>query len=113
MIPQNVASQQGVGVISADAANTYVQTCDTAADLRAFVGLPGMQVDLQGVSTPNDGQGGAFLWSAAATGDKPSCTFIIANSTIKIAFLADKPSLGLIVQPSNGRPYLSSLSRSS
>ncbi len=78
MIPQLTASQQGLGVISADLANTWVQTCATAAQLRTFSGLPGMQVDLQGISNPNDGQGGAFLWNASATGDNNS-TIIIPN----------------------------------
>lgn len=78
MIPANAAFQQGQGAVSADNLNTFTQTCATAAQLRAFVGLPGMQVDLQGLFAPNDGQGGAFLWNASVTGDNGS-TVIIPN----------------------------------
>lgn len=58
---------QGQGAVSADNLNTFEQTCDNIAQLRTFIGLPGIQVFIRGTSTVNDGGGGPFFWSATST----------------------------------------------
>lgn len=58
---------QGQGEIDADGANTFEQTCDTFAQLRAFVGTPGLQVSCRGGATVGDALGGEFYWNPSAT----------------------------------------------
>ena len=58
----NVAIQ-GVGSISADNYNTYEQTCDTAAQLQAFIGTQGIQVYIRGLAAIGDGGQGVFYWN--------------------------------------------------
>lgn len=58
---------QGQGAVSADNLNTFEQTCDSIAQLRTFIGLPGIQVFVRGTATVNDGGGGPFFWSATST----------------------------------------------
>lgn len=59
---------QGVTTPSADNLNSMMQTCDTFADLRGLVGVPGMMVVSRGAFSIGDGLGGSFYWSAAGTG---------------------------------------------
>lgn len=54
--------QPGVGAVSADGLNTFEQTCDTLADLRAFSGVSGLQVAVRGASSAGDGGGGVYYW---------------------------------------------------
>jgi hypothetical protein len=61
-LPFNSVSTNGVGVVPDAQLNSYVQTCQTAAQLRGFVGITGMAVDLQGITSPGDGFGGLFYW---------------------------------------------------
>jgi len=67
--PQLTAYRQGQGVVSGDQLNTFESTCDTFADLRAFIGVPGLQVWARGGGAVNDGQGGPFYWNANGTAD--------------------------------------------
>lgn len=62
-VPTNVVSSNGVGVVPDALLNTYVQTAQTAAQLRGFVGISGMAVLLQGIASPGDGLAGAFYWN--------------------------------------------------
>lgn len=55
--------------VSGDNFNTFEQTCDNMAQLRAFVGTSGLQIYVRGTTTPADGGQGAFYWNA--TGTKP------------------------------------------
>lgn len=66
--PQLAVQQSGIGVVGADNYNTYAQTCDNVAQLRAFVGTQGVQVFVRGIGTPGDGGDGGFWWNAGATG---------------------------------------------
>jgi hypothetical protein len=68
---------QGQGVVTADDLNTYQQTCDTFADLRAFIGIPGVQVISRGQSAINDGFGGVFYWNASGTGPDDNLNDIV------------------------------------
>ncbi len=61
-VPFNWVSSNGVGVVPDALLNSYVQGCQTAAQLRAFVGITGMSVELQGIASPGDGLGGLFYW---------------------------------------------------
>ena len=42
---------QGQGAVSADGLNTFLQTCDTIAQLRSFIGTAGIQVYVRGTAT--------------------------------------------------------------
>lgn len=65
--PALFVQQPGIGAVSADNLNTYMQTCDNAAQLRAFTGNIGVQVFMRGTSAPNDGGQGTFWWNYTAT----------------------------------------------
>lgn len=72
---------QGQGSVSADNLNTYSQTCDTIAQLRAFVGAPGVQVYIRGLVSVGDGGQGAFVWVANVTGTDDGKSIIVPTST--------------------------------
>lgn len=63
MIPSLVVQVQGQAAVSADNLNTFIQVCDTAANLANFTGLPNMTVQLLGLVTPGDGGQGFFYWA--------------------------------------------------
>lgn len=75
--PSLVAQVQGQGSVSADNLNTYVQWCTTVTVLRSFIGLPQMTVYLQGLSVPDDGGQGTFMWLATVTEPDDARNFII------------------------------------
>lgn len=60
--------QDGGNPITADGLNTMLQTCDTMADLRGFIGQTGMQVYVRGFTAVGDGGQGDFYWNATGTG---------------------------------------------
>lgn len=62
--------------ISPDQFNTYVQSCNTFDDLRAFVGTTGQEVISRGRSAVNDGYGGLFYWDGSSTGTDDNLTII-------------------------------------
>lgn len=53
--------------VTGDMFNTFEQTCDNVAQLRAFIGITGMQVYVRGTIAPNDGGQGPFYWNASGT----------------------------------------------
>lgn len=73
---------QGSGQVSADNLNTYVQSCDTFANLRAFVGLPGIQVECRGGISIADGLQGTFYWSASNPGPDNGATVIVPTGSL-------------------------------
>ncbi len=75
--PELTVSQQGVGVVDSDLLNTFLQGCDTLAELQAFVGAPGLQVYLRGYFAPGDGGQGAFYWNTTATGPGNNTTIVV------------------------------------
>lgn len=75
--PQLTVFVQGQGAVNADQYNTFVQGCDTFAELRAFVGIPGMQVYARGQTVPNDSFQGNFYWDVSATGPDDNDNVII------------------------------------
>ena len=66
--PQLYQYVQGKGSVSADNLNTFEQTCDTAAQLRTFIGTIGNQVFMRGGLAIADGLQGVFYWNASGTG---------------------------------------------
>lgn len=67
-IPALSVSVQGQGALSSDQINTFCQTCDTIAQLRAFVPVSGIQVYVRGTFAPNDGGQGNWWWNASLVG---------------------------------------------
>lgn len=85
--PSLAAQIQGQGVVSADNLNTYEQTCDSVQQLRAFVGLPGIQVAIRGISAVNDGGAGVFYWDTSATGPDNGVNVIVPTGAAKGAWI--------------------------
>lgn len=75
--PQLTAQIQGQTLISGDRANTYVQWCSTAAQLRDFIGLSNMTVYMQGITAPGDGGQGAFSWDSTVTQPDDNTNYIV------------------------------------
>lgn len=75
------AAIQGQGTVSADNLNTYVQTAEMSSQLRAFTGLPGMVVQLQGIALANDGLGGFFYWNPSGTEPDDNFNYIVPTGT--------------------------------
>jgi len=75
--PSLQAYANGSGQITGDNLNTFQSTCDTIAQLRAFVGLPGIQVYVRGFTAANDGGQGAFMWNASGGGTDNGTTNIV------------------------------------
>lgn len=65
--PENTVYADGGAPVTGDGLNTFVQTVFTVSDLRAFVGVPGMQVIIQGTTAAGDGGQGVFWWNATGT----------------------------------------------
>jgi hypothetical protein len=80
--PQLTAYQQGLGAVNADGLNTFEQTCDVLAQLRAITGLPGMQVYVRGSVAVADGGQGQFYWNTTATGADNGTTIIRPTGSI-------------------------------
>lgn len=85
--PELTVFQQGVGVVSGDQLNTFESTCDTLAELQAFVGAPGVQVYLRGYNAPGDGGQGPFYWNASASGPANNTTIVVPNAAASGAWL--------------------------
>lgn len=68
---------QGQGAVSADNLNTYVQWCTNVAQIRAVIGLAGMAVYVEGLSTADDGGEGTFVWFATVSESDDGKNYII------------------------------------
>jgi hypothetical protein len=80
-VPALNVAIQGQGTISADNLNTFIQTSQMASQLRTIVGLPGMVIQLQGISFPNDGYEGFFYWNANGTEPDDNMNYIVPTGT--------------------------------
>lgn len=78
--PALITYQNGFNQVSGDQLNTFQQTCDTVADLRNFIGLPGVQVYVRGLSSSNDVGQGSFIWNASGGGTDNGTTNIVPSS---------------------------------
>jgi len=81
------AAIQGQGTISADNLNTYIQNCTNIAQLRSFVGLPGMCVFIDGSVVQGDGGAGPFYWNTTSTGPDNDSTVIVPQSGVPGAWV--------------------------
>ena len=101
-IPTNSVASNGVGVVSDEQLNSYLQVGGVVADLRAFGNaLTGMSCFLQGYTTVGDGGAGLFVWdpSAIATDDN-GVTTIQPYGVVTGRWLRDDP-LGTSAQEWN------------
>jgi len=78
---------QGQGTVSADNLNTFVQTVTNVAQLRSLIGLPGMQILLEGISVPGDGGAGPFYWNTTATGPDDGVNTIVPQPGVAGAWV--------------------------
>lgn len=67
--PINILSANGVGALLDANLNAFVQTGQTAAILRSFIGIAGMSVTLPGLVSAGDGGSGIFYWAAGSYTD--------------------------------------------
>lgn len=77
MIPQLTAYQNGPIAVVGDQLNTFVQTAGTAADMRGLIGLTGMSLFANGITTFTDGLAGTFTWDASAVGPDDNLNIIV------------------------------------
>jgi hypothetical protein len=71
----------GQGQVGADNLNTFMQTCNTASELRGFAGTTGIEVYMRGFSAIGDGGQGVFYWNVNSTApDDNGVTTIVPNS---------------------------------
>lgn len=82
MIPALAVQQPGLGVVTADNLNTYVQGGALLSNLQAFIGVAGMIVYTTGYSAVGDGGQGAWTWNAGLTsGDNLST--VLPNGSVQ------------------------------
>lgn len=93
---------QGQTIASADNLNTYVETCANVAQLRAFIGLPNMLVYLQGLTTPDDGGQGNFLWWATVSETDDGKNYIIPPGANGGGWIRQGPTLVLPIPQITG-----------
>jgi Pectate lyase superfamily protein len=85
--PQLTVYTNGPIAVSGDQLNTFVQTAQTANQLRTLTGVSGMQISLQGIVAPNDGLGGDFYWNGSATAADDNLDTIVPNGSVPGAWL--------------------------
>lgn len=78
--PELTVKLQGQGVVSADEFNSYEMTCDTAVQLRQFVGVTGIQVYIRGLAAPGDGGCGPFYWDGSSSGPDDGVNIIVPTA---------------------------------
>jgi hypothetical protein len=78
---------QGQGTVSADNLNTFVQTVSNITQLRSLIGLPGMQILLEGLVVPGDGGAGPFYWNVTSIGPDNGTSVIVPQQGVPGAWL--------------------------
>lgn len=79
-VPSLAVQSNGVGVVTGDNFDTYVQGGALLASLRAFTGLSNMTVWMLGFLSPGDGGQGMFYWNATSTATDDGGVTTIAPS---------------------------------
>lgn len=102
MIPANARYITGVTQVGGDQLNTFVQICTNATQLRLFIGAANMSVLLEGISAPNDGSGGFFIWNSSVTGPDDNQNVIVPSGSSQGAWV--RQSLTSLVPPSQIAP---------
>ena len=85
--PAPSVQTQGVGVVSADQFNTFVQGVFNYAQLRTLTGQGSMCVCALGTVSPNDGGQGHFYWNSTSTSADNNSTVIVPNSAVQGAWI--------------------------
>lgn len=85
--PQNFVAANGTGAILDSNLNACVQTGQTAAILRGFIGITGMSVLLPGLVAPGDGGGGQYYWSVGDYTDNGNTVIVPYGATGQGAWL--------------------------
>lgn len=95
---------QGQSVCSADNLNTFQQTCDTFGNMRALVGVVGMQIFTRGGTAIDDGYQGNFYWNAASVAAASNDVVVPngAGSTGRWVRIGDIPFAELILPTGAG-----------
>jgi hypothetical protein len=75
--PQLTTYANGPIAIGGDQLNTFMQTCDTAAQMRGLIGTTGISLAARGINSANDGLGGDFYWNSTATGPDDNLNTIV------------------------------------
>jgi hypothetical protein len=86
-LPALTVYADGGSAVSADNLNTFVQSADVANDLRNISGVSGMSVQLRGLTSINDGSGGAFYWDASNLGPDDGTNIIMPFSSVQGAWV--------------------------
>lgn len=82
MPPALAVQQPGLGSVTADNFNTYVQGGALLANLQNFIGLPGMTVYMIGYNGIGDGGQGTWTWNSGLTSGDGVST-ILPNGSIQ------------------------------
>jgi hypothetical protein len=82
MLPVLTVQQAGLGVITADNANTWVQGGAFLANLQSFIGQPGMCVYMIGYSAIADGGQGMWTWNPTLTTGNNTTT-VFPNGSVQ------------------------------
>lgn len=85
--PSLTQYRQGIGEVDADGLNTFMQSCNTIAQLRAFVGTVGQTIGVLGTAAIGDGGGGVYYWSASSTAADNGSTVVRPTGTAVGAWL--------------------------
>ena len=75
--PSPTVYYAGVGVVTADQYNTFVQVCYNYPQMRTFAALDNMVVLALGTAIPNDGGQGHFYYNASSTAADNNSTVIV------------------------------------
>lgn len=75
--PQLTVYANGPNAVGGDQLNTFMQTCDTALDMRGFIGGTGVSLFARGIAAPGDGAGGPFYWNSTAIGPDDDLNTIV------------------------------------
>jgi Chaperone of endosialidase len=85
--------QDGLGSVSADGLNTFIQNGQYVSALRSFTGLTNMAVQVIGTTTPNDGGQGLFYYDPNSTAPDDGISVIVPygntqGAWIRLVFVA-------------------------
>lgn len=87
-VPSLTVYQNGTNQVNGDQLNTFTQSATTVANLRTFVGVKGMEVNLQGFTAINDGGQGQFYWNSTSTAtDDAGVTTVVPNGVTQGAWI--------------------------
>ena len=82
MIPALAVQQPGLGVVTADNLNTYIQGGTLLANLQSFTGISGMSCYLVGYTAIGDGGQGMWTWNSGLTSGNNTTTILPFGSLL-------------------------------